>query len=91
MSASQILFRIRAAILNEVPELDAEQLTSETSLTRELRLDSLRLTSIFARVNDIIPVDLTPWIVKVASGGPDTLGGLASYVHNAQAQLQEAA
>lgn len=71
---------LMAEIADTCPEL-GPQLHVDASLTGELGLDSLCLTSLFGVVKrEIGQVELSGWFIRASNTGTDTIASLASYL-----------
>lgn len=75
--------RIEALLVEEIlaacPELGTVPATA--SLTGELGLDSLTLTSLFATVKGQFGhISLAPWFIEASNSGTDTVGSLAAFI-----------
>jgi acyl carrier protein len=76
----QIESMLLAEIADVCPELGA-QLHADASLTGELGLDSLCLTSLFGMVKrEIGQVELSCWFIRASNTGTDTIASLAHYL-----------
>lgn len=76
--------RIEKMLLTEIaevcPELGAH-LTVDASLTGDLGLDSLCLTSLFGMVKkEIGQVELSGWFIRASNTGTDTVASLSAYL-----------
>lgn len=75
--------RIEALLVEEIlaacPELGHVPATA--SLTGDLGLDSLTLTSLFATVKTRFGhLSLAPWFIAASNSGTDTIGSLAAFI-----------
>ena len=72
---------ILAEISTLVPDVPAEMLSADASMTAELGLDSVHLTSLFALIRqEIGPVELAPWFIRASHTGEDSIASLAAYI-----------
>lgn len=79
MNAHQIEALLIDEILAACPELGT--VPSDASLTGDLGLDSLTLTSLFASVKaEFGHVSLAPWFIAASNSGTDTVGSLAGFI-----------
>ena len=80
LTRDEILELLRDTIVVCMPNAARTMLTEDASLLGELALDSLHLASVFASIRqEIGEFDLMPWLAQ-ATGGRDTLGGLADFI-----------
>lgn len=87
--------RIETMLLDEIaaccPGLSPEELQPSASLTADLGLDSLCLTSLFSMVKaEIGPVELSGWFIRASNQGTDTVASLAGYLAHADAARRAA-
>ncbi|WP_224367737.1 acyl carrier protein [Hyalangium versicolor] len=62
-------------------DLSREQVEEEASLVHDLGFDSLALEGLMARVKARFPsVDLTPWYMRAAQHGQDSLATLVDFL-----------
>ncbi len=79
MNAHTIEALLAEEILAACPELGT--VPSDASLTGDLGLDSLTLTSLFASVKaEFGHVSLAPWFIAASNSGTDTVGSLAAFI-----------
>lgn len=75
--------RIEELLVDEImaacPEVGRPPL--DASLTGDLGLDSLTLTSLFASVKaEFGHISLAPWFIAASNAGTDTIGSLAAFI-----------
>jgi len=82
-SPAQILSQLCRQLQRSCPGLE-EPITRESSLTRDLHVDSTQLTALlaFAR-REIADVDFGPWYAEASRHGRDTVGSLAAFLQRA--------
>lgn len=79
MNAHRIQELLVEEILAACPELGRPPL--DASLTGDLGLDSLTLTSLFASVKaEFGHLSLAPWFIAASNHGTDTIGSLAAFI-----------
>jgi aryl carrier-like protein len=72
---------LRASLLAIDDSLRADMIVEGASLMTDLGLDSLRLEELVARIKTERPeLDLTPWYVRAARSGQDTVGSLVDFL-----------
>lgn len=81
---------VRNAVMDINPVLSREQVLEEASLVHELGFDSLALESLIAQVKSRVPgIDLTPWYVRAARQGHDTIASLVDFLMEARSRPAE--
>lgn len=79
MNAEQIAKMLQDEIAEVCPEVGPIPL--DASLTGDLGLDSLCLTSLFGMVKkEIGRVELSTWFIRASNSGTDTIGSLSVYL-----------
>lgn len=76
---------IEALLVEEIvatcPEIAADEVSSEASLTGHLGLDSLCLSTLFGTVRARFGhIELAPWFISSSTTGCDTIGSLARFI-----------
>ena len=76
---------IERLLLKEIadvcPELSASELRVDASLTADLGLDSLCLTSLFSMIKrEIGAIELSSWFIRASNSGIDTIASLAEHL-----------
>lgn len=75
--------RIAEMLVTEIAEVCPEVGTPglDASLTGDLGLDSLCLTSLFGMVKkELGQVELSTWFIRASNTGTDTIGSLSTYL-----------
>jgi hypothetical protein len=82
-SSTHILSSLCRQLRRTCPDLE-NPITRESSLTRDLHVDSTQLTALlaFAR-REIADVDFGPWYAEASRDGRDTVGSLAAFLQRA--------
>ena len=76
-----VFVTLAASICRIQPRIRPEQILPESSLTQDLAMDSLDLSSLFSSIkSEIVDLDLTPWFLSAARRGTDSLASLAEFV-----------
>lgn len=79
MNAERIAEMLLAEITAVCPELGEP--SADASLTGDLGLDSLCLTSLFGAVKaQLGQVELSTWFIRASNTGTDTIASLSSYL-----------
>ncbi|WP_224247187.1 hypothetical protein [Hyalangium gracile] len=85
MAREELVAWMQHAVLEIHPVLSLEQVLEESSLVHDLGFDSLSLESLMAMVKSRVPgVDLTPWYVRAAQHGQDTIASLVDFLLEAR-------
>jgi hypothetical protein len=72
---------MQSALLRVDSTLPADAIVRDASLVYDLGLDSLRLEAVVALIKrELSDTDLTPWYVRAAHEGQDTVGGLVDFL-----------
>lgn len=76
---------IQQTLIEEIrcaaPDLPVDAVRTDASLTVDLGLDSVHLTSLFANVKQQVgDVELAPWFIRSSRSGTDTVDSLAGYL-----------
>jgi|GEM_PF-1548677 acyl carrier protein len=88
MTRQQILDQVRNIILSRNDCLFPDDVAEAASLTYDLGMDSLHLASLIATIKEeIAEVEFTPWYIRAARHGQDTVGGLVDYLEERAAQM----
>lgn len=86
MTRQQLLEEVRNLILAQNPCLFPDDVGEAASLTYDLGMDSLHLECLISSIKDgIIELEFTPWYIRAARHGADTVGGLVDYIDERQA------
>jgi hypothetical protein len=81
---NELVAWLRNAVMEINPGLSGEQVLEEASLIHDLGFDSLSLESLLAQVKSRVPgIDLTPWYVRAARQGQDTIASLVDFLMEA--------
>jgi hypothetical protein len=75
---------LQDAVMEINPVLSREQVLEGASLVHDLGFDSLALESLMAQVKSRVPgLDMTPWYVRAARQGQDTIASLVDFLMEA--------
>jgi hypothetical protein len=77
----EIFTWLRSALVRVDDRLSVEAVVDGASLVHDLGLDSLRLEELVALIKrEVTGADLTPWYVRAARDGEDTVAGLLDFL-----------
>jgi hypothetical protein len=81
MSREEIESWLRLTILQVQDGLSSDQVVASASLFQDLGFDSLTFEKLVGTIESaVLGKDLTPWYVRAASHGEDTLGSLIEFL-----------
>ncbi|XXF77613.1 acyl carrier protein [Myxococcaceae bacterium GXIMD 01537] len=86
MTRQQLLEEVRNLILAQNSCLFPDEVGESASLTYDLGMDSLHLEQLISGIKEqIVELEFTPWYIRAARHGQDTVGGLVDYIDERQA------
>ena len=81
MHRQEILDHVRNIILGAHQGLYPDDVSEFASMTYDLGMDSFHLESMISRLKDeVADIEFTPWYIKAARRGHDTVGSLVDFI-----------
>lgn len=87
MIRQQLLEQVQNLILAQNTCLFPDDVEESASLTYDLGMDSLHLELLISGIKEqVADLEFTPWYIKAARHGQDTVGGLVDYIEERWSQ-----
>jgi acyl carrier protein len=89
MDRQLILDNVRNLILGTNTGLYPDDVTEAASMTYDLGMDSFYLESLIAKLKEeVADIEFTPWYIRAARRGHDTVGSMVDYIEERLSQLE---